>query len=358
MIELALLALCYLVLLISLFNFFTIRIPLNNAEISQSVTVLLPMRNEELNAQDCVAGLMAQSSLKELQIIIIDDQSTDNTAEVLKKAIGGDTRFSVIRTEGPRSGWLGKVSALQTGFEKSKGEIMICLDADVRLKPHALSSAINQIHDLGLDFASPYPHQIANTFTEKLIQPLLHWSWMSTVALRLAEKFPRKSTAVANGQLFLIRTEALKTIGGFETVSDQILDDIELARSLIGAGFKGSVTEGSEIAHTRMYSNFNEIRQGYGKSLHKAFGGVIGALFAIIFIAATGIAPLILALTGNLIGWVTLLLIAFTRALSAIRSHSNPLYALLHPLSAALLIYLILYSWSQRGKIQWKGRTV
>ena len=181
---------------------------------------------------------------------------------------------------------------------------------------------------------------------------------MSTVILRLAEKFPRKSTAVANGQFFLIRAEALKTIGGFETVSHQILDDVELARSLISAGYKGAVTEGSEIAHTRMYSGFDEIRQGYGKSLHKAFGGVIGALLATLFIAATGIAPLALALSGNVIGWVTYLLITFTRALSAIRSHSNPLYAFLHPLSAALLIYLIAYSWSQRGKIQWKGRTV
>jgi cellulose synthase/poly-beta-1,6-N-acetylglucosamine synthase-like glycosyltransferase len=358
MIELALLAICYLILLISLFNFFTIRIPRNTAEVSQSVTILLPMRNEELNAQDCVAGLMAQINVRKMQVIIIDDQSSDNTAEVLAKAIASDTRFSVIRTDGPQSGWLGKVSALQAGFEKSNGEIIICLDADVRLKPSAVSSAINQINELGLDFSSPYPHQIANTFAEKLIQPLLHWSWMSTVILRLAEKSPRKSTAVANGQLFLIRADALKSIGGFRAVSDQILDDIELARSLIGAGFKGSVTEGSEIAHTRMYANFDEIKQGYGKSLHKAFGGVSGALLAVLFIAATGIAPLALALTGNIVGWVTYLLIAFTRALSARRSHSNPFYGLLHPLSAALLIYLIGYSWSQRGKIQWKGRTV
>lgn len=358
MIELVLLALCYLILLISLFNFFTIRIPRNTAEISQSITVLLPMRNEELNAEDCVAGLAAQSGLKNLQVIIIDDQSTDNTAEVLAKEIAGDSRFTVIRTEGPRTGWLGKVSALQTGFDRSNGEIIICIDADVRLKPNALAAGVNQINDLGLDFASPYPHQIANTFTEKLIQPLLHWSWMSTVILRLAEKTPKKSTAVANGQFFLIRAEALKAIGGFESVSHQILDDIELARSLISAGYKGSVTEGSEIAHTRMYSNFNEIREGYGKSLHKAFGGVTGALFATLFIAVTGIAPLILALTGNIIGWVAYLFIAFTRALSAIRSHSNPFYALLHPLSAALLIYLIAYSWAKRGKIQWKGRTV
>ena len=356
--QFALFALCYFVLLIALVNFFTIRIPRNSSQTSKSVTVLLPMRNEQENVADCVAELMAQVNIHSLQVIIIDDQSTDNTAEILTKSIGNDSRFTVVSSTGPRAGWLGKVSALQTGFEKSKGEIVICLDADVRLKPEAIARAVNQLDDLALDFISPYPHQIANTLSEKLIQPLLHWSWMSTVVLRLAEKLPFTSTAVANGQFFLIRSSSLSKIDGFTTVSNQILDDVELARSLIAAGFKGAVTEGSDIAHTRMYKNFHEIRLGYGKSLHKAFGGVLGALIAVLFIAATGIAPVLLALDGYFLGWIAFFCIAFTRALSAIRSRSNPLYALLHPISAALLIYLIAYSWVKRGKIQWKGRTV
>ena len=107
-----------------------------------------------------------------------------------------------------------------------------------------------------------------------------------------------------------------------------------------------------------MYQNFSEIRDGYGKSLYRAFGGKVGALVAIAFIGMTGIFPLILALRGSLIATIAFLLIAFTRALSALRAKSNPIYALLHPVSSALLIYLIAYSWRKRGSIQWKGRTV
>jgi len=354
----ALFVLCYLVLVIALINFFTIRTPRNIRAISKSVTVLLPVRNEQNNVGACVAGLMAQKDVKQMQVIIINDQSADNTAEVLSEAIGVDSRFTVIQSQGPRDGWLGKVSALQTGFERSAGEIIICLDADVRLEPDAIARSVNQLEDLSLDFISPYPRQLAGTFSEKLIQPLLHWSWMSTVILRLAEKVPHRSTAVANGQFFLIRTSALHAIDGFASVSKKILDDVELARSLIAAGFKGVVTEGSEIAHTRMYTNFDEIRQGYGKSLHKAFGGALGTIVASLFIAATGIAPVLLALDGYFLGLIAYFCIAFTRALSAIRSRSNPLYAFLHPLSAALLIYLIAYSWAKRGSIQWKGRPV
>ena len=107
-----------------------------------------------------------------------------------------------------------------------------------------------------------------------------------------------------------------------------------------------------------MYQNFSEIREGYVKSLHKAFGGKVGALVASTFIALTGILPFILALRGSLISTFTFLLISFTRALSALRAKSNPLYALFHPVSSALLIYLIAYSWLNRGSIQWKGRPV
>jgi cellulose synthase/poly-beta-1,6-N-acetylglucosamine synthase-like glycosyltransferase len=235
---------------------------------------------------------------------------------------------------------------------------IITLDADVRLEPNAIMRAITQLERLKLDFISPYPRQIAQTFPEKLIQPLLHWSWMSTVVLRLAEKFPRRSTAVANGQFFVVRKSALDAIGGFSTVSNQILDDIELARSLIAAGYKGVVTEGSGIASTRMYASFDEIRQGYGKSLWKAFGGPLGSLIAIAFLFLTGVLPVLLILNGYLTGWFIYLYIAFSREISAIRSRGNPLYAFLHPLSSALLIYLIIYSWRKRGSIQWKGRTV
>jgi cellulose synthase/poly-beta-1,6-N-acetylglucosamine synthase-like glycosyltransferase len=356
--ELTLFIIAYLLLLISLFNYYSIRIPKNSAPVQASVTLLLPVRNEEENIAECIATLKSQSGVENLKFIIINDQSTDKTAALLASAIADDARFTVVETEGPRTGWLGKVSALQSGYEAAGAEFIVTLDADVRLSSGALCRAINQLSDLNLDFISPYPRQDAKTLAEKLIQPLLHWSWMSTIILRLAEKKLHPSTAVANGQFFIARKSALDAVGGFQSVQNQILDDIEIARSLIKSGFRGVVTEGAEIAHTRMYQNFSEIREGYGKSLHKAFGGKLGAVVATSFIAMTGILPVVFALRGSLIATITFLLIAFTRALSALRAKSNPFYALFHPISSALLIYLIAYSWRKRGSIQWKGRTV
>ena len=353
-----LLSFSILIFAISLINFFTIRIPKRDEEVKKAVTILAPMRNEAENVPEFISALSAQMGVRNLRIIVINDGSTDKTAELLDTVIGNDKRFAVIDSPVQRMGWLGKVSALQAGYQAAESEYIITLDADVRLEPNAVMRAITQLERLKLDFTSPYPRQIAQTFPEKLIQPLLHWSWMSTIVLRLAEKYPRRSTAVGNGQFFVVRKSALDAIDGFTSVSNQILDDIELARSLIGAGFKGVVTEGSGIASTRMYSSLDEIRQGYGKSLWKAFGGPIGTVIAIAFIFVTGIVPVILILNGYLIGWFIYLYIAFSREISAIRSRSNPLYAFLHPISSALLIYLIIYSWRKRGTIQWKGRTV
>jgi cellulose synthase/poly-beta-1,6-N-acetylglucosamine synthase-like glycosyltransferase len=353
-----LLSFSILIFAISLINFLTIRIPQRDEEVKKAVTVLAPMRNEAENVPEFISALSSQMGVKNLKFIVINDGSTDKTAQLLNTVIGSDSRFTVIDSPAQREGWLGKVSALQSGFEVATSDYIITLDADVRLEPNAIMRAITQLEKLKLDFISPYPRQIAQTFPEKLIQPLLHWSWMSTIVLRLAEKFPRRSTAVANGQFFVVRKSALDAIGGFSTVSNQILDDIELARSLIASGYKGVVTEGSGIASTRMYASFDEIRQGYGKSLWKAFGGPLGSLIAITFLFITGVLPVLLILNGYLTGWFIYLYIAFSREISAIRSRGNPLYAFLHPLSSALLIYLIIYSWRKRGSIQWKGRTV
>jgi hypothetical protein len=181
---------------------------------------------------------------------------------------------------------------------------------------------------------------------------------MTTVPLRVAERSSRTSLAVANGQFFLVRKEALDRIGGFELIAGQVLDDMKLARALISSGSHGGVADGSTLARTRMYKNFDEIKAGYGKSLWSAFSNPLGATLAVAFIFLTGIAPILIMLSGNPIGLFTYELIVLTRMLSAQRSDGRLLDSLLHPISSAILIYLIIYSWRMRGRVQWKGRTL
>jgi glycosyltransferase involved in cell wall biosynthesis len=348
-----------LLLALSLLNFLTIRKPEAAQEISESVVVLLPMRNEAVNAARVITELAHQESLLNFTLVVIDDNSEDETFSIADSL--QSERVKVIQAPLPPVGWIGKVSALQAGLESKHmqgAEFIISVDADVSFEKNSIARAISTIKRRNLDFISPYPRQIALTWSERLIQPLLQWSWMSTLVLRGAEKFPMKSTVVCNGQFLAMRAESLRSIGGFTAVATHVLDDIELGRAFVDGGYKGAVIDGSSIASTRMYSSFNELRAGYGKSLNRAFGSLPGSIVAAIFMVATGVLPLLYALDGDLLAIAALIAIIATRLISAISSGSRIRDSFLHPASVAIFIYLLYFSWSNRGKTQWKGRTV
>ena len=346
------------ILLISLINFFTIRNPKKTAQINESISVVVPLRNEATNVAELIDSLRAQTNLAQVEFLLLDDNSEDETLALLHQHTSALSNFHILNGSTLPQGWIGKTWALQQLFERACGEIIVSVDADVRLVPDAINRAVTLLKNTQLDFLSPYPKQLAHSWSERLIQPLLQWSWMSTVILRVAEKSSISSMVVANGQFFVVRRAALVQVSGYESVRNKVLDDVELARALVKQGSLGCVANGAEIASTRMYSSWKQIQAGYGKSLHAAFGSVFGSAIAITFLFLTGIAPLIAGITGSSIGWYAYAAVTLTRVMSSIKTGKNPLDALLHPISSALLIYLIIYSWLMRGQVQWKGRTL
>ena len=345
-----------ILLTIAAVNFLQIRTPKGTSELSETIGVIVPMRNEAENVEGLVATLAAQEGL--FHFYLLDDNSEDQTFELLQRFTGSDSRFTVIKGAVLKDKWIGKTWALQQLYEASNEEVLISIDADVRLSNDALNKAVTTLQDGRLDFVSPYPRQIAQSFAERLIQPLLQWSWLTTVPLRYAENSGQKSMAVANGQFFVVRRSALASIGGYQSVKHAVIDDVFLARELIANGSSGTVINGSAIAQTHMYGSWSEIKAGYGKSLNQAFGSIVGAFFVVTFLFLTSVAPLIVGLFGNPYGWLGFAAIVGTRMLSAIKSRGNVLDSVLHPISVLALIYLIVYSYLRRGSIQWKGRTV
>ena len=348
----------FVALILSLINFISIRRPLANSEIFDFVSVIVPLRNEESNVSELIENLSSQTSLTHVEFIILDDGSDDSTFDLAKAAIENKPKFRLIQGEPLPTGWIGKVWALHQLEARSGGEIIVSIDADVRLTPDAVSKSITLMKSAHLNFLSPYPHQIAITLGERLIQPLLQWSWMSTLVLRFSERTSFSSMAVANGQFFIVQKRALVAAGGYEAVKSAVLDDVFLARRLIKTGSRGAVISGATIARCRMYASWSEIEAGYGKSLRHAFGSIFGSMSAIVFLFLTGVAPLVVALMGSMWGWIAFTFMTLTRILSARQSRMRILDSLLHPISSTLLIYLIFYSYLVRGDVQWKGRTV
>jgi cellulose synthase/poly-beta-1,6-N-acetylglucosamine synthase-like glycosyltransferase len=347
-----------LLLALTIINYFSIRHPRLSTESNVAVDVLIPVRNEEANIIELVNCFKSQIGLPNINFYFLDDASTDNTEALIRGQSADDKRFHLISVPALPRGWIGKTWALQQGFLVACGEITITIDADVRLEKDALIKSVNLLQSSGLTFISPYPKQIAGTLSERLIQPLLQWSWMSTVPLAVAEKSSRTSLVVANGQFFLVKRENLQAINGFQSNAAKVLDDIELARALIKSGAKGAVVNGSAIATTRMYTSFKELRAGYGKSLWQAFGGKVGTALAITFLAITGIYPFLLFIDLHPLGLFALEFVIASRLVAAKIFRGSYLDAFLHPFSSALLIYLILYSCLNKNTAQWKGRKV
>lgn len=348
----------FVALILSLINFISIRRPLADSEISDFISVIVPLRNEESNVSELIENLSSQTSLTHVEFIILDDGSDDSTFDLVKTAIKNEPKFRLIQGEPLPTGWIGKVWALHQLEAHSNGEIIVSIDADVRLTPDAVSKSITLMKSAHLNFLSPYPHQIAKTLGERLIQPLLQWSWMSTLVLRFSERTSFSSMAVANGQFFIVQKRALVAAGGYKAVKSAVLDDVFLARRLIKTGSRGAVISGAKIAQCRMYASWSEIEAGYGKSLRHAFGSIFGSMSAVVFLFITGVAPLVVALMGSMWGWIAFTFMTLTRILSARQSRMRVLDSLLHPISSTLLIYLIFYSYLMRGDVQWKGRTV
>jgi glycosyltransferase involved in cell wall biosynthesis len=353
-----LLALTTIPLFFTVGNALTMRVSRSKESepISAPVSILVPMRNEERNVDEVLASLIASTGLSDSEIIVLNDHSEDATETLLN-------RYSEIQLHSGidlPEGWLGKNFACHQLVTHSSGEYLVFVDADVRLTPSAIASTITYMNSLGWAFISPYPRQIASTFFERLVQPLLQWSWLSSVPLRFAERGKFASMVIANGQFMVIKREAYIAAGGHKAIRHEVLDDLELARLLVKSGFKGGVADGSSIAECRMYQSSSELFSGYTKSLWRAFGTPIGALVTATYLFATGVLPLILALSGYRTAWIGYFLVVISRYVAALRTRSNPSSALLHPISILTLIFLIAWSWQKKltHQLVWRGRRV
>lgn len=244
------------------------RPPGNPPPVTASVSLLVPARDEAHRIEPTIHSLLAQRGLTETDILVLDDGSTDGTADVVTKVAAGDPRLRVLTGTAPPPGVLGKPHACAQLAAAARGSVLVFVDADVVLSPDAVAAAVAVLRGPDpLDLLSPWPRQVTTGVFGRLIQPLLAWSWLTTLPLRLAERSARPSMAVANGQFLVVEADALARAGGWRAVSGAVLDDIALARAIRAVGGRTGVADGSAIATCRMYTNGRELRDGYRLSL-------------------------------------------------------------------------------------------
>lgn len=336
---------------LSLVNLRHLRRP-GRAPLPGRISVLVPARDEARRIGPTLRSLQALEGVDE--ILVLDDDSGDGTADLVAAA-----GLDVIHGEGgPPRGWLGKPWACHRLAQAARGEILVFLDADVQLRPGAARAAAGLLADL--DLVCPYPHQQVTSPLQVLVQPLLQWSWLTFLPLRLAERSSHPLLSAGNGQFLVVRRDAYFAAGGHAAVRDQVLEDLALVRRFKATGHTVAMADGTDLADCRMYADDRELIEGYTKSLHDAFGPGTVVLLACLYL----VPPLAALLARDratrwlgLAGYAS----AVTGRVAVARRMRQPVWACaLHPLSILTLIGIRRRSVRahRRGTITWRGRLI
>ena len=334
--------------------------------VAERVAVLLPVRDEAHRVEPCVRSVLAQEGVRDLTVLVLDDGSQDGTADVVRRAAAGDDRLRLLTGAELPDGWWGKPWACQQLADAASApdvdaDVLVFVDADVVLEPHAVAASVALLRWAGLDLVSPYPRQLAQSAAERLVQPLLQWSWLTTLPLRVAERSPRESLAAANGQLVVVDAAAYRRAGGHRAVRGEMLEDIGLVRAVKRTGGRGTVADGTDLASCRMYDGWADLRDGYAKSLWSAFGSTPGAAAVTAGLLATYVLPPLAALRGSRTGLLGYVAAVLGRVLVGrrVRSRVWP-DALAHPVSVATFGWLVATSVRahSRGQVSVRGRSL
>ena len=170
--------------LISVYNLFTapvMKSRTNAAENGALVSVLVPARNEEKNILKCLNGILNQD-YKNIEVIVLDDNSTDNTHEIVKSI--NSQIIKLIKGKELPADWLGKNWACHQLAQNANGSYLLFMDADVEIMPSVVSSAVLEIQESNASLISIFPTQKIKSFGEHLIVPLMNWLLLTFLPLK------------------------------------------------------------------------------------------------------------------------------------------------------------------------------
>jgi hypothetical protein len=340
------------------------RLP-SGATTGEKVAVLLPLRNEADRVGACLTALLGQRGVRDLRILVLDDNSTDGTAAVVR-ALAGD-KVELLTGAPLPGGWLGKPYACQQLADAAAdADIVSFVDADVVLEPGALAAAATLLRRADVTLLSPYPKI---TGAGRLVQPLLQWSWLTFLPVRAMERSPRPSLAAAGGQWLVADRAGYQVAGGHAAVRAEVLEDIALARSIKRSGGRVALADGSPSATCEMYASWPSLVAGYSKSLWASFGSGPAAGFVVVILLLLYASPPVAAvavLAAGSVTWAAIALVAYLlgvagRVVTA-RATGGRVWpdALTHPAAVAVFAWLVARSFHlhRTGALTWRGRPI
>jgi chlorobactene glucosyltransferase len=334
-----------------------------------ALSVIIPARNEALNIERCMRSVLA-AAYAPLEVIVVDDRSTDDTAAIvgrLAAAPEAEGRVHLVRGVDVPPGWYGKQWALVQGYRVATGDLILFADADTRHEPELIPRAVTALRTEHVDLVSVIPRQELGSFWERLIQPHVFFALQARVGdLRHVNRTRTVWNAIANGQFILTTQVAYEAVGTHAAVRDTVAEDVKLAQAYVRGGRDIFLLYALDYMATRMYRSLREIIGGWSKNM------ALGApLMAPPIAIVRRLLPYLMwlpvfAWIGPPLAWLVwrwdFTVIAMAASLGIwieiYQRERAPLwYALLYPVGAGMVAYVMLRSaWRGGKKVEWRGR--
>jgi hypothetical protein len=330
------------------------------------ISILIPARNEECSIQGAVESALSSIGVN-LEVIVLDDHSEDATATIVQRLADRDSRVHLVKGPPLPDGWCGKQHACWALAQQASHELLLFLDADVRLAPDGALRMVMFLEKSGADLVSGIPWQETGSLPEQLVIPLIHFVLLGFLPMMWMRSSRSPAYGAGCGQLFLARRSSYEKAGGHAAIRATLHDGIHLPRSFRSVGLRTDLCDATDVARCRMYHGGRELWHGLAKNATEGLGApkvlvpmtlflLIGQILPFVLLSAAPWLPLNvtwLALAAAITSYLP-------RLVAMVRFRQSIVGAFLHPIGVLILLAIQWYAMTSLliGKPRgWRGRT-
>ena len=333
----------------------------------RAVSILIPARDEAVNIEAAIGAALAQDGV-EVEVVVLDDGSTDGTAAIVAAIAARDPRVRLAQGASLAPGWNGKQHACHQLAALARHPVWLFTDADVRLAPDAAArlGAHMDRHDLA--FVSGFPRQVTGSLAEAVMIPQILVVLLGYLPLAMARRSADAGFAAGCGQLMMVRAEAYAAAGGHAAFRHLMHDGLNLPRNIRRTGGRTDIVDATPLAACRMYDTWAGIWRGFQKNATEGMATPRALPVWTVLLGGGHVLPWLvvppalaagagLSLAASLAAIASVLV---ARAVLAVRMRQPAVSVILHPVGVALTLAI---QWSaligaRRGRrTTWRGRS-
>jgi chlorobactene glucosyltransferase len=361
-----------LILINLILNLRSLRVPDKNSKIPRPaplISVLIPARNEEKNIRTCLESLQKQD-YPNYEILVLDDNSTDNTAAIVNEMAAKDSRIQLYFGEPLPEEWAGKPFACHQLAQKAKGAWLLFVDADTIHAPEMLHSTLALAMELNTSLLSGFPRQLATSLPQRIVIPVFYFILLGWAPLWWLHRSRKPMPSIAIGQFFFFTKDEYWRIGGHNAVKSRIVEDIWMGMEVARHGGRHVAVDLSSTVSCKMYDDMGEVWRGLGKSIYSIAAMAPLGLAALIGIAYyLYVAPFFWLWSGFFPGsepllWrgvvvLQIVMMLLMRWLVDNRFRGPAISVCFHPIGMLFYVVDVIYSelrWLMGAGISWKER--